>query len=150
MIQTTVDSAKSTTEERLTLRSQIDDLALVPNWVEYLAAEYAIPPSTQYAMNLCLEEVLSNIIRHGYANNPDHSIVVRYTMPPGQPASLIVDDEAPPFNPLEEEELSVEPSLDGTRIGGLGLRLVRNFASSLDYERTQTGNRLVIGFSAEA
>jgi serine/threonine-protein kinase RsbW len=149
MIQTTVDSAKSTTEERLTLRSQIGDLELVPAWIEYLAAEYGVPSSTQYAMNLCLEEVLSNIIRHGYGNKPDYSIVVRY-MPPGKSACLIVDDDAPPFDPLADEELSVEPSLDGTRIGGLGLRLVRNFASSLNYERTKTGNRLTIGFSAEA
>ena len=142
----TIESASNTREERLTLSSRMADLALVPPWIERLAAEYSIPGDTQFAMNLCLEEVLSNIIRHGYANTPDRPIVIRYTRQDSS-SLLVVDDEAPPFNPLAAKEIPVEESLEGLRVGGLGLRLLRSFATSLSYEPMPAGNRLRMTFS---
>jgi serine/threonine-protein kinase RsbW len=137
-----------TGEAQLTLRSQMADLALVPPWIESLAAEYGISDSTQFAMNLCLEEVLSNIIRHGYANSPDRTIVIRYLAEENNTSVLVVDDQAPPFNPLAAESHPVEETLDGTRLGGLGIRLLRSFAATLEYEPTPGGNRLIMGFVA--
>jgi serine/threonine-protein kinase RsbW len=137
-----------TSGAQLTLRSQMTELELVPQWIENLASEYAIPANTQYAMNLCLEEVLSNIIRHGYAGEQDRVIVVRYLPVHDKSSFLVVDDEAPPFNPLAAEETPVEETLDGTRVGGLGIRLLRSFAATLKYELTQVGNRLIIGFAS--
>ena len=142
------DRASGTGEERLTLRSQIADLALVPPWIEHLASEYAISASTQFAMNLCLEEVLSNIIRHGYANKPDRPITVRFAEIDHKSSMLVIDDEAAPFNPIAADEIPFEETLEGNRIGGLGLRLLRNFATTINYESTPTGNRLSLGFSA--
>lgn len=137
-----------TSGAQLTLRSRMADLELVPQWIENLASEYAIPANTQYAMNLCLEEVVSNIIRHGYVGKPDRIIVVRYVPVQDKSCFLVVDDEAPPFNPLTAEDTPVEETLDGTRIGGLGIRLLRGFAATLKYEPTPVGNRLIIGFAA--
>jgi serine/threonine-protein kinase RsbW len=144
----TVDDANRTSAAQLTLRSQIAELKLVPQWITTLASEYKIPANTQYAMNLCMEEVLSNIIRHGYANKPDRVIVIRYVPAQGESHFLVVDDEAPRFNPLAAKETTVEEMLDGTRIGGLGMRLVRGIATSLEYEPTALGNRLTLGFAA--
>jgi serine/threonine-protein kinase RsbW len=140
-------NASRSGEEKLTLRSRIDDLALVPPWIEHLASEYGISAKVQFAMNLCLEEVLSNIIRHGYANQPDRSIVIRYAPDHDNSSLLVVEDEAPLFNPLEAKESPVEDTLDGSRVGGLGIRLLRSFATTLKYEPTPSGNRLTIGFS---
>jgi anti-sigma regulatory factor (Ser/Thr protein kinase) len=71
-------------------------------------------------------------------------------MPRGGYFVLIVDDEAPRFNPLESPELPlVSPCEDGeVRIGGQGIRLLRQFADTLHYESTPTGNQLRMGFSA--
>jgi serine/threonine-protein kinase RsbW len=143
----TVDGANRTSAAQLILRSQISQLELVPPWIETLAVERPIPKNTQYAMNLCLEEILSNIIRHGYRGNPDHTIVVRY-LPAEKSSVLIVEDEAPHFNPLTIEERPVEETLDGTRVGGLGIRLLRGFATALEYEPKPVGNRLTISFAA--
>ena len=137
-----------TGEAQLTLHGQLADLALVPPWIESLASKYGIPASTQFAMNLCLEEVLSNIIRHGYAGKPDRHIVIRYISDESKSCLLVIDDEAPLFNPIAAEDPPVEETLDGTRVGGLGIRLLRNFAASLKYEPTLAGNRLIIGFAA--
>jgi anti-sigma regulatory factor (Ser/Thr protein kinase) len=148
MTPMTVEDANKTGKETLTLHSRIEDLALVPSWIESLASAHRLSESTQYAMNLCLEEVLSNIIRHGYANQPDRTIVVRYRAGQDSSSVLVVDDEAPQFNPLTTAPADIEETVHGDRIGGLGIHLLRCFASSLEYEPTPSGNRLSIGFSA--
>lgn len=141
-------NGKGTNEERLKLQSRISELALVPPWIERLAARYAIPDSVQFAMNLCLEEALSNVVRHGYSSNPDHSFVVQFSNPRENYFVFVVEDDAPPFNPVDSPELPAVSSLDETRVGGQGIRLMRQFADALEYEPTPTGNRLRIGFSA--
>ncbi len=148
MTRTMLDKENRVGEELLALRSQISDLGLVPPWIERLAAEHAIPSSTQFSMNLCLEEILSNIIRHGYANQPDRPILIRYSPLPDGCFLLVIEDEAPQFDPIAVEELPVEATLEGERIGGLGLRLVRGFAKSVEYEPTPVGNRLRISFAS--
>ena len=90
MTHTTVDSSNG---DRLTLRSELGDLTLVPGWVEYLASQYAIPANVHYAMNLCLEEILSNIIRHGYGNKPGRPIVARYAGTQDGSYLIVIDDE---------------------------------------------------------
>ena len=143
----TADGADRTHEAELTLRGRMADLALVSPWIERLASEYGIPASTQFAMNLCLEEVISNIIRHGYAGRPEGPVTVRCTATGNDSIQLVVEDSAPHFNPLEQVETPVADTLDGTRIGGLGIRLIRKFAATIKYEPTAAGNRLTIGFS---
>src|SRR5580698_3630589 len=70
----------SSPEPLLTLKSQIEDLTLVWPWVEALAARYSIPAETQFAIELCLEEALSNIIRHGYPGHANQSISIACTV----------------------------------------------------------------------
>jgi serine/threonine-protein kinase RsbW len=136
------------TQDRLALQSRLSEIAQVPAWTEDLASRYAIPGDVQFAMDLCLEEVLSNIIRHGYAGAQDRPVIVNFTKPREGYFVIVVDDEAPYFNPLDAPELPMVSPAEQTRIGGQGIRLVRQFANALDYESTPTGNRLRIGFSA--
>ncbi len=51
---------------RLTLKSQLDDMASLWPWVESVAVEHGIPADTLFGVHLCLEEAISNVIRHGY------------------------------------------------------------------------------------
>lgn len=146
MASMTGQSPKRLGEDELMLRSQLGELACVPAWIERLATEFPIPGPIQFAMNLCLEEILSNIIRHGYTNRADGPIVVRFVPCPNETWQLVVEDEAPRFNPLTVEDSSGGADLEGSQIGGLGLRLVRNFATSLRYEPTLRGNRLSLDF----
>jgi serine/threonine-protein kinase RsbW len=146
MMTANPSSADATRCERLSLQGRLADLTLVPPWVAYLASAYSIPENTRYAMDLCLEELLSNIIRHGYRDEFSRPIIVHYSTVQDL-FLLVIDDEAPPFNPLLWKE-SLEESLSGTRIGGFGLNLVRNFARTVEYERTPMGNRLTLTFSS--
>jgi serine/threonine-protein kinase RsbW len=135
-----------TTEQRLTLRSQLSELSRVYVWIEGLASQHAFTNDTQFAMRLCLEEVLSNIIRHGYSGQPDRSINVRFRNPREGCFVFVVEDEAPLFNPLNVPEPPPIKSVEEIPAGGRGIRLLRHFAQALEYQSTPTGNRLSIGF----
>jgi serine/threonine-protein kinase RsbW len=141
-------NGKDMTGEGLNLRSRISELAQLPPWIERLGSRHGIPASTRFAMNLCLEEVLSNIIRHGYSGEPDHSIVLHFASPREDYFVIVVEDEAPPFNPMESPELPALNSLEDIQVGGQGIRLLRRFATTLEYQAMPFGNRLSIGFTA--
>lgn len=134
--------------ERLNLQSSLSELARITEWIERLAARYAIPSDTQFAMDLCLEEVISNIMRHGYAGQPGRPILVRFANPGRGHFTLIVEDEAPHFDPLAAPELPILDSCGQARTGGHGIRLIRHFARELEYQPKTRGNRLTLTFLA--
>lgn len=134
-------------QDHMTLRSRIPDLAQVLDWVHDLAARYSIPEDTEYSMDICLEEVLGNIIRHAYAGADDRPMRVSFAMPRAGNFVLVVEDEAPHFNPLEAPELPAMTEDNEVRLGGHGLRLLKHFSNGLTYEATPTGNRMRMEFS---
>jgi len=134
---------------RLTLKSQLEDMAALWPWVEAIVAEHAISPDTAFAIHLCLEEAISNVIRHGYSGQPGHSLTVDYASANAHELVFTIEDQAPPFDPLDPsliEELPAPAPEDFLRPGGRGILLMRRFASSIAYQRLANGNRLTIAF----
>ncbi len=138
--------ATKTDEECLTLQSKLSEIARVPPWIEKLTARHAIPGRIQFAMDLCLEEVLSNIIRHGYAAEPDHVLVIRHRNDRDGRFTLIVEDQSPAFNPLFVKNPAAAHSLEEISGGGYGIPLLKQFADSIEYEVLSNGNRMTIAF----
>ena len=145
-------SSTYTAEAKLRLGSRLADLAQVAPWVESLAAEHQLPAELSFAVDLCLEEAVSNVIRHGYNGQPDRPIAIHCSLrrPADGAAELAfaIEDQAPHFNPLEAIQAEAgSQTLDELVPGGQGIRLLRKFAGSLHYEPLLNGNRLTIGFS---
>lgn len=139
------------TEPRLTLKSQLQDLALVLPWLESLTQEFTIPPDTQFAISLCLEEALSNVIRHGYAGQPNQNITVDCSCS-GEWLIFVIEDAAPPFTPFAPAssppatDPAFSASIQDIEPGGNGIALMKRFAGSLAWEPLPDGNRLKLGF----
>jgi len=144
-----------TSDDRLTLQSQIAELKLVLPWVEALAHKYSITPDTQFAIDLCLEEAISNVIRHGCAGDPNRSVTVECVVKQDW-LNFIIEDSAPPFALLEAQNSTQEEncaesaaapaSIEDLKVGGQGIHLIRRFASSVAWEPLPIGNRLTLGF----
>ena len=142
-------NAAANTRRRLILASRLEDLALVTPWVGALAAEYAIPAETEFAIHLCLEEAISNIVRHGYREQSKQLITVDFALSPTGGMEFRIEDHGPPFDPLDPSLIATAPtpaSIEEIPLGGRGLRLMRKFAGNLAYERLADANRLTIGF----
>jgi anti-sigma regulatory factor (Ser/Thr protein kinase) len=101
-----------------------------------------LDPTPRYNAELIFEEIVANIMRHGAAGNraPD----VRVTLEPHPDSVCIIfEDDGVPFDPCANFATDPPRSLEGEKIGGFGLMLVRRAASSLEYLRTDDGhNRL--------
>jgi len=134
---------------RLTLKGQLDDMALLWPWVEDVVAQYEIPANVAFDIHLCLEEAISNVIRHGYGGEPGHALTVDFASRDAHHVVFTIEDQAPPFDPLTASLIEDQPAAspeDYLRPGGRGILLMRKFAGTLAYERLAGGNRLTIGF----
>ena len=133
--------------DRIVLRGALSETTHLSEWVQSLAARYCIDDQLQFAIHLCLEEVVSNIIRHGYAPNTAEPVTIEFSRPREGKLVFTIEDFAPPFNPLLAPEMPLVDTTGEPSIGGRGIRLLRAFAHTLEYERTPAGNRLHIGFT---
>jgi anti-sigma regulatory factor (Ser/Thr protein kinase) len=135
---------------RLTLEGRLEDLAEVWPWIEALARHYSIPARTEYAIHLCLEEALSNVVRHGYTGQANRSIVIECASCGAKEMVFTIEDQAPPFDPLAHPHAGHGPapvSIAELEPGGQGIRLMRKFADRVAWERLPNGNRLTFAFS---
>jgi anti-sigma regulatory factor (Ser/Thr protein kinase) len=140
-----------TLPETLTVQAEHSDIARVSDWAIGLAAKYTLPSSTSYALQLCLEEAVSNIVRHGFAEDfagettPDRAINVSCSVGSGA-VILTIEDGGMAFDPTTIAAPTAPTSLSDAPIGGLGIHLMRQFATALAYERRNGGNRLTLRF----
>ncbi len=123
--------------DTLLLAPQMTELARLASWSEAFAETIDLPATSRYALQLCLEEQVSNIVRHCDATAP-----IRVTLT-AMADSLVatVADQGTAFNPLDGH---ARDRPEGT--GGLGLGLMRAFAGEIGYERRDGENRLVLRF----
>jgi serine/threonine-protein kinase RsbW len=133
--------------DRLVLPAKLSAMERLPPWIEAIAKSTPIDDRTQFAIHLCLEEAVSNVIRHGHAETAtEATVTIAYAASPDGHLVFTVEDNAPPFNPLAAPVTPIVDANGEIPIGGHGIRLLRSFAGSLDYEPIPTGNRLRIGF----
>jgi anti-sigma regulatory factor (Ser/Thr protein kinase) len=123
-------------------------------WIESIAADLELTDSRAFAMQVCLEELMSNIVRHGRVPSP-----LKPQIDPAKPLSIsitvdasadritiTVEDNGQPFNVAEAPAKWIDRPLEQLQPGGLGIRLIKNFASNLEYRRTAKGNRVIVEF----
>ncbi|MBU6402042.1 MAG: ATP-binding protein [Verrucomicrobia bacterium] len=106
-------------------------------------AQHGIGPQAAYAVRLAIEEMATNTMKYGYADNAAHQILLQVTIEPRQ-VVLVLEDDGREFNPWIVPPPQVEQGLAGRQPGGLGIHLVRRFAQDLGYERLNGRNRVVI------
>ena len=134
-------------QDHLELDSKLTEIGRAWPWVEALADRHRLSPETRYAIHLCLEEALANIVLHGYRDEAGHPIVIQSYVRGGW-LFFEVNDEAPPFAPTAASDPPArdEVSLESIQPGGNGIPLMRRFAGLLHYARLPNGNRLTLGF----
>ena len=133
--------------ELLELRSELPELKRIVPWVDALAARYSISEKTVFDIQLCLEEGISNVTRHGYAGETDGLIRVEFQR--GHDSLVfIIEDKAPQFQP-SDAGVPVPASLEELKPGGLGIPLMRQFAQNVKWEPLDQGNRLTLEFALQ-
>jgi len=110
-------------------------------WIRGRSQALGLAADTEFAINLCLEELFLNAVKHGRANRASISI---WTEPDGVRVEFI--DDGGPFDPSAAPAKRIAGPTEDFQIGGFGTGLVRKFSRSLSYCRSDGYNRLVLEF----
>ena len=128
-------------ELRLSLRNDLLELPAACAAAEAYLAQRGVEPWTRSVLALALEEVVSNVIRHGYDDGARHEIAVALRLV-GEEVELDVVDDGREFDPRASPDVDLRAPLDARRAGGLGVHLLRTMVRELRYERVGDQNHL--------
>ena len=122
-----------------------DRTALEPARLAVLDFLAPFSPSarTVYAVELVLEEVLTNEIKYAFDDTAEHPIELTVRLEP-ETVVLHFEDSGKAFDPLQASAPQAPTTVDDAPVGGLGLVLVRSFAASASYQRRDARNCLTI------
>lgn len=104
---------------------------------------HAVESHAIHRVEVIFDELVTNIIRHGYAGDAQRRVDLNVRVNADHVA-LVFDDDGHEFNPTSASFPSLPTSLDEARPGGLGLLLLRKMSSGLRYERVGARNRTLV------
>jgi serine/threonine-protein kinase RsbW len=126
---------------RILVKNEISAIEPLSRVVSDFCLQHGLSDAMRDDINLALDEVVANVIIHGFTDSAEHDIIVRLSLDSGT-VSVSVEDEGTPFNPLNAPEPDLSLPIEQRRVGGLGLHLVRNIMDELKYERRGERNCL--------
>lgn len=91
-----------------------------------------LAPAVVNRIEVIFEEVIANIVRHGFVPDSDQSIRVEAAMD-GDDVVLIFEDDGVAFDPTLRAPPAPFTQLADAQIGGLGISLVRRLSRAVEY-----------------
>ena len=110
------------------------------DWIGCFCERQQLSRAATDAVSLSLEEIVSNIVVHGYEGRPGNlSIEARYDP---RAFSVVIEDGGKPFDPTQTAPTPFGDTLSSRSEGRLGLLLVKSLMDEIIYQRAGVTNRL--------
>ncbi len=136
----------SSCERHLVLRNDLAELERLGAFARDFGHAEGLDQEQIFALELCLEEAVANIIMHGGAGDRSGE-PISVTMARGAPSLVVhLEDSGSPFDPTAAPPPETPASLEDARIGGMGIHLIRKLTTDMRYERVAGCNRLTLIF----
>jgi sigma-B regulation protein RsbU (phosphoserine phosphatase) len=119
----------------------IDSIAVATEFLDEKLGENGSPTSLLPVMNVMLDEVCSNIVKHSGASM--FEVDVEFLPNPPSVKLTFVDDGVA-YNPLSHKDPDTSLSAEERPIGGLGILMVKKMATSISYIRKHGRNFLSV------
>jgi serine/threonine-protein kinase RsbW len=129
---------------RLLLHRDLAELERLAVWIEGWAMR-DLSADLSFAVQVCLEEAVANIIMYSATQDDRLEIVVEVERT-DQGLVAWIEDNGRVFDPTQVPRAPVPASLAQAKVGDLGVHLMRSFANGMHYERRDNRNRLTIRF----
>ena len=123
------------------LKNDLADLEKVAEALRVFCRENGLTEEESADLLLAVDEVVSNVIRHGYPDRGDHEILMHASVV-GPECTLEIEDDGRAFNPLEAPLPDVSLPVEEKPIGGLGILLTRSVMDRVEYRRSGDRNLL--------
>jgi anti-anti-sigma factor len=126
-------------ELKLVIKNELSELKDVTAAMSQFLDAHRVPHRAAYAVNLAVDELVTNVMRYAYVDDETHLINLDFAIRGDQIILQIVDDGRP-FDPRTGPTLDLHA--EERQVGGLGLILVLDMVDVLKYERTGERNCL--------
>jgi serine/threonine-protein kinase RsbW len=130
---------------RLTIRPELAQLEQLAPWAEDFVRVAGIPSDRLFAIQLCVEEAVANVIRHSGAADGREDIAVELVQAEDHVLATIAD-RGRSFDPTVAPAFCKPASIADASAGRFGIHLMRTFADDMHYERCNGWNRLTLRF----
>jgi anti-sigma regulatory factor (Ser/Thr protein kinase) len=123
----------------LILKNDVSELESVISFVSDLLVRNSIPAETANDLPLALDEMVTNVATHAYPRSEEHRFTVQITVSNKEFVARIEDDGVE-FNPTQQPIPNLHAPLEERKVGGLGIYLVRQIMTSVEYQRVEGKN----------
>ena len=118
----------------ISLVNDLKEIARVAEQIDEFCASQDLTSEVAYAVNLALDEILTNTISYGYDDDEPHRIEIIVSLEAEVLVIVIVDDSGA-FDLSNAPTPDTGASLEERPLGGLGLFLVHQMIDSVEYRR---------------
>jgi anti-sigma regulatory factor (Ser/Thr protein kinase) len=144
-----IDAMSGADGQTRTFRVTPEEISAADAWIEDLGRRWGIAERTAFGARICVAEIAANVLEHGggQAEPAELGVTLRRRE---SGLDVEITDSGRPFDPTTFPERPPAATIEATRIGGFGLRLVRSYASELSYRHDGVCNHLTLHLRAAA
>ena len=136
------ESASNDTLE-LSLVNDLKEIGSAAANIDAYCQAQGLPSQIGYAVNLSIDEILTNTISYGYDDDEQHRIDLTLRVE-GDTLRVVIEDDGRPFDSSLTSEPDVEATLEERSLGGLGLFLVQQMMDDVAYQRRDDRNVITL------
>ena len=125
------------------LKNRLEELSRASHLLREVVAEHKIVSEDLFDCLVSVEEVLMNIITHGYRDDLEHEIDFKISLEEDLLTIQIIDDGIS-FNPINAPRPNIDQDIKDRSGNGLGIHLVKKLMDKIKYERIDNKNCLTI------
>lgn len=131
------------------LDNDLRELEVAADKVDAFCAERGLPPAIAFAINVSVDELLTNTISYGYDDDDRHRIEMTVRME-GSVLVVQLADDGKPYDPTKAPHPDINASIEQRPIGGLGVHFVRVLMDEFVYRRSDGRNIVTLTKQTQA
>jgi anti-sigma regulatory factor (Ser/Thr protein kinase) len=128
---------------RLSIGVALSEIGKVIDLLDGELAARRVPPDLSHKAQTVADEMVTNVIRHGYGDDRPHTIDVEVVVYDNV-LTLHFSDDGIPFNPWDRPAPDPTRPLGEPQGGGMGIHLVRQLAADCRYARAGGRNQVTV------
>jgi serine/threonine-protein kinase RsbW len=133
----------ATNKYKFKLKSDLSELKTLCRHIYHFGQANGLPEVFISEINICLDELFTNIVMYGFKDDLKH--IIRFNIYMDRNALILnIEDNGLPFNPLMKKDSKLPDDIDQAKIGGLGIHIVKKLMDDIEYERKGGRNRLTL------
>ncbi|OQY60517.1 MAG: hypothetical protein B6245_01030 [Desulfobacteraceae bacterium 4572_88] len=124
---------------QIKLPAKLENLTAILQSVKDCAGEQGFAQKKLTEIELAIEEILVNIFNYAYEGEPGYARVT-CGLDKYRQFIIEIEDAGIPFDPFSLDSPDLTDDIGERRIGGLGVFIVRNLMSDMQYRRESDKN----------